>query len=150
MSGEREWLGVTDAAPGPGAVWSRSVCAGDTADVPLGIRVFGVGCRLAELIVGLRGDADRAASAPETQRHVDQLNRDFGNLRDILQGPDFSRAEALIDPVIDHLVESLATVGSARSDLARQCESLTADLYTLLHPPTTEPSGDADDSDVPF
>ena len=52
---------------------------GDTADVPLGIRVFGVGCHLAELIVGLRDGADRESTPPETQQRIDCLNRDFGN-----------------------------------------------------------------------
>src|SRR5689334_19582233 len=58
---ERQRLGVTDSAPfgeGSNAVWSRSFSIGDTADVPLGTRVFGFGCRLAELIVGLRAGCD--------------------------------------------------------------------------------------------
>ena len=44
---ERERLGVTDSMSreeGSNAIWSRSFSVGDTADVPLGIRVFGVGC----------------------------------------------------------------------------------------------------------
>jgi hypothetical protein len=112
---------------------------------PLGIRVFGVGCRLAELIVGLRAGTDRGTTPSAAQQHIDLLNRDFGNLRDLLQGSDFSRADALIDPVIDRFVESLAAVATGRPDLGRQCESLTTDLRKLL-----EPTGAADDYNVPF
>ena len=59
---ERERLGVADSPSreeGSGAIWSRSFNVAATGDVPLGIRVFGVGCHLAELIVGLRGETDR-------------------------------------------------------------------------------------------
>ncbi len=47
---ERERLGVTDSRPrddGSTAIWSRSVSVGDNAEVPLGIRMFGFGGRLA-------------------------------------------------------------------------------------------------------
>jgi hypothetical protein len=150
---ERKRLGVTDSTPGEdgsNAVWSRSFCVGDTADVPLGIRVFGLGCRLAELIVGLRADADRESTPPETQRHIEQLNRDFGNLRELLQGSDLSLAEALIDPVLDRFAETLATVATARPNLAPQCESLTHDLHKLPDPSRPEPSWDPHDGDLPF
>ncbi len=150
---ERKRLGVTDSTPredGSNAVWSRSFCVGATAGVPLGIRVFGLGCRLAELIVGLRADADRESIPPETQRHIDQLNRDFGNLRELVQGADLSLTEALIDPVLDRFAETLATVATARPDLAPQCESLTGDLHKLPDPPPPEPTWDTPDGDVPF
>ena len=150
---ERERLGVTDSTPREdesNAVWSRSYCVGDTADVPLGIRVFGVGCRLAELIVSLRAGSDRESTHPEAQRHIDQLNRDFGNLRELLQGSDPSLAEALIAPVLDRFAETLSTVTSARPDLAPQCESLESDLRSLVTPPPPEPAWDSDDGDIPF
>ena len=92
---ERERLGVTNAVPGNDGPWSRSFSVADTTDVPLGIRVFGVGCHLAELIVGLRAGADRESTPAEAQRTIDQLNRDFGNLRELLQSSDSSLAEAL-------------------------------------------------------
>ena len=150
---ERKRLGVTDSTSredGSRAIWSRSFHVEDTADVPLGIRVFGVGCHLAELIVGLRAGADRETTPPETQRHIDQLNRDFGNLRELLQSSDSSLAEALIDPVLDRFAETLDTVATARPDLASQCESLTNDLHKLLNPPPPEPTWDAGDSEIPF
>ena len=66
-------VGRTRAAGGDGhpvptktaetSVWSSSFSVGDTADVPLGIRLFGIGCHLAELIVGLRGGADGGPTA---------------------------------------------------------------------------------------
>lgn len=150
---ERKRLGVTDSTPredGSNAVWSRSFGVRDTADVPLGVRVFGLGCRLAELIVDLRAGADRESTPPETQRHIDQLNRDFGNLRELLQGADVSLAEALIDPVLDRFAETLAAIAAARPELAPQCESLASDLHKLPDPPPPEPSWDPPGDDLPF
>jgi hypothetical protein len=150
---ERKRLGVTDSMPGgdlSNAVWSRSFSVGDTADMPLGIRVFGLGCRLAELIVSLRAGADRESTPPETQQHIDQLNRDFGNLRELLQGSDLSLAAALIDPVLDRFAETLATIATDRPDVAPQCESLTSELRKFLDPPPPEPSSDPYYGDVPF
>src|SRR5207245_2570438 len=102
---ERERLGVGDSMSrdddGSPTVWSRSFSIEETADVPLGIRIFGVGCHLAELIVGLRDGNDRETTPHQTQGEIDQLNRDFGNLRELLQSPDSSLSEALIDPVVD-------------------------------------------------
>jgi hypothetical protein len=102
------------------------------------------------LIVGLRGDADRESTPPETQRSIDQLNRAFGNLRELLEGDDVSLAEALLDPVLDCFAETLATVATARPDLAPQCESLTHNLRTLADPSPPEPTWDPHDGDLPF
>ena len=89
---ERERLGVTDSR-GDGSVWSRSFSLGES-EIPLGIRLFGLGCHLAELIGGLR--ADGKSASPGMQRHIDQLNRDFGNLRGLLQDTDtFHNLETL-------------------------------------------------------
>ena len=122
----------------------------NTADVPLGIRVFGVGCHLAELIVGLRHGADRENTPPETQSYIDLVNRDFGNLREVLQSSDASLALALIDPVLDRFTETLATVGTDRPDLAPQCEALSKEIQKLLDPPPPEPKWDDGDLEVPF
>jgi hypothetical protein len=150
---ERKRLGVTESTPredGSNAVWSRSFSVGDAADVPLGIRVFGLGCRLAELIVGLRADAERESTPAETQRHIDQLNRDFGNLRELLQGPDLSLADALLEPVLGRFAETLAAVAAARPGLAPQCESLRRDLGALADPTSPEPTWDPQNGDFPF
>jgi len=150
---ERKRLGMPDRTPSEessSAGWSRSFSVGHTADLPLGVRVFGIGCQLAELIVGLRGGADREATAPEARRHIDQLNRDFGNLRELLQGSDSSLAEALVDPVLRRFAATLDTTAAARPELALQCESLTNNLRKLLDPAPTEPNWDCHDPEVPF
>jgi hypothetical protein len=150
---ERARLGVTDSTShddGSPSNWSRSFSVEDTADVPLGIRVFGLGCHLAELIVGLRAGADREATAPGAQRLIDRLNRDFGNLRELLQCPDSSLAGALIDPVIHRFAETLETVATDRPELALQCESLTNELRRLLNPPHAERYSEFGDSELPF
>lgn len=150
---ERKRLGVTDSSrreEGPNAVWSRSFAVGETADVPLGVRVFGIGCQLAELIVGLRGSFDRETTPPAAQQQIDQLNRDFGNLREILNNAESSLAGALIDPVLHRFAESLETIAAERPDVAAECESLTNDLQGFLNPPEPEEPWDADDSELPF
>jgi hypothetical protein len=68
---------------GSPSIWSRSFSVENAADLPLGIRVFGLGCHLAELIVDLRAGAEREATPQSAQRHIDQLNRNFGNLREL-------------------------------------------------------------------
>jgi hypothetical protein len=149
---ERRRLGVTDfmhREQGPGSIWSRSFSVGDIADLPLGVRVFSIGCRLAELIVGLRDGADRAATDPEAQWHINQLNRDFGNLRELLQSDDSSLAESLIDPVLDRFAESFETIAAAYPDLASRCKSLTSDLLKILESPP-EPTEPYIDPDVPY
>jgi hypothetical protein len=150
---EREHLGVTDRTPrdeGPGGIWSRSYYVDSISELPLGIRVFGIGCRLAELIVGLRAGADRESTSPEAQRHIDRLNRDFGNLRELLQSTDVSLAQALIDPVLVRFAETLDDVATARTELAVKCESITHELHNLLNPPSQRPAWDSDESDLPF
>ena len=150
---ERERLGVTDSRSrenGSPAVWRRSVNVEDAADAPLGIRIFGVGCHLAELIEGLRAGTARESTAEESQRRIDQLNRDFGNLREILQSSESSLTEALLDPVLDRFAETLATVAMVHPDLDPQCEYLTNELRTLLDPPPPGPTWTADGDDVPF
>ena len=144
---ERERLGVTDSR-GEGSVWSRSFSVGES-EIPLGIRLFGLGCRLAELIGGLRSDEKSASS--EMQRHIDQLNRDFGNLREVLQNTDASlAAAAFISPVVERFADDLNNVAKDRYDLAAQCESLADDLDRLLDQSADERSPCAGDEDVPF
>jgi hypothetical protein len=153
---ERERLGVTGGdsdEPGEKSVWSSSFSVGDAADVPLGIRLFGIGGHLAELIADLRGEAegrpvDDSQPGPEVQRFIDTLNRDFGNLREVLQNSEPSLAAALIDPVIEHFAESLSAVASARADLAAKCESLSASLARFLDADSAEPTWEPDDSDA--
>lgn len=135
---ERKRLGLPESSPmsnEDSSLWMTNCRVDDTPDVPLGLRLFGLGCRLAELITKLRGGARRADTPPETQQLIDRLNRDFGNLREILQQPAPELAAALFEPVIDCFVETLAHVASTRADLADLCESLGDRLTTLLDEP---------------
>ncbi|MFN0197690.1 MAG: hypothetical protein ACKVT0_13175 [Planctomycetaceae bacterium] len=148
---ERERLGVTDStSDGDSAIWSRSFCVGNTADVPLGFRVFGLGCRLAELIVALRADFEREMISTETQWQIDEINRDFGNLREILQGSNSSFTESLIDPVIDRFRSTLDAIVTKRPDLILQCDALCDDLAGLLNPQSPKSVWENGDSDIPF
>jgi hypothetical protein len=83
------------------------------------------------------------------QRHIDQLNRDFGNLREILQGDDLARAAALISPVLERFADDLSCTSKDRSDLAEKCESLTDELHRLLDQSGEDLVHDGDE-DVPF
>jgi hypothetical protein len=65
------------------------------------------------LISHLRGALIGTGNCPpEAQRHFDQLNPDFGDLREPLQCSDSSLAEALNDPILHRFVETL-DVGAA-------------------------------------
>jgi hypothetical protein len=149
---ERTRLGVTDSrlSEGANSVWSRSISVGDAQDVPVGIRVFGVGCRLAELIAELRAGASRETTTPETQGHIDRLNRAFGNLREILQGTDPTLSEALLGPVVQRFAETLDVVAGARPELEPRCLSLSDELERLLDPPPPQGKWQPGDLDVPF
>lgn len=150
---ERQRLGVTDSRfgePDEDSIWSSSFSVQDSADVPLGVRLFGIGGHLAELIVDIRGEADGPSAAPVVQRLIDQLNRDFGNLRELLQTSEPSLAVALINPVRDRFTESLADVASARPDLSAKCESLTNGLARFLDPHASESTWESGDSETPF
>jgi len=153
---ERRRLGVADhgsGQPGEKSVWSSSFSLSDAADLPLGVRLFAIGGHLAELIVDLRGDVAGAAAPPEAQRWIDQLNRDFGNLHEVLQTSEPSLAEALISPLINRFTESLFAVASARPDLTEKCDSMTNSLVQFLEPDSSdspESTRDSGDPDLPF
>jgi hypothetical protein len=150
---ERQRLNLTDprcGAPGEDSVWSSSFVIADAPDVLLGIRLFGIGCHLAELIADIRSKADDPSAAPQGQRLIDQLNRDFGNLREILQTSEPSVADALINPVLDRFAESLAAVALARPYLSAKCDSLTSSLSKFLDPNPSESTWESGDLDFPF
>lgn len=150
---ERQRLGVTESGfdgPEEKSVWSSSFSVGENADVPLGVRLFGIGGHLAELMVDLRGDADQRSAVPDAQRFIDQLNRDFGNLRDVLQSSEAALAEALIEPVMDRFAETLADVAAAAPSLSAKCESLTNIVNRLLEPRPPESAEDGEESSFPF
>jgi hypothetical protein len=150
---ERKRLGVTGTGfgePGENAVWSSSYSAGDGEGVPLSVRLFTIGVRLAELITDIRGELAAAPGGPDAQQWIGQLNRDFGNMREVLQNSDPTLADALYRPVIDRFTDSLAGVASSRTDLAAKCESLTNSLSRFLDPQWSESAWDVGDSESPF
>ena len=148
---ERRKLGLPEyGGSKENSVWSSSFSVGDAADVPLGIRLFGIGGHLAELITDIRSESGGACEPPHAQQLIDQLNRDFGNVREVLQTSEAEFAEALIDPVITHFTESLATVAATRPDLSAKCEALTESLARFLEPQPPEEPWDDDDSEFPF
>jgi hypothetical protein len=159
------------------SIWKTSFSVGDTENVPLGVRVFGIGCHLAEILADLLSGARRPPNSndatrpgkrqaaesdvipPDSQHFIDDLDRDFGNLRELLYRSEPSLAAALIDPAIDRFAETLTTIGRERPKLAEKCESLAHSLSNLLASPTDEPElysdddsdlfgDDADDPDV--
>ena len=134
--------------------WSRSFSLSDDSHVPLGIRIFGIGCSLAEVICDVRNGADRDAVPPERQQVIDRLNRHFGNLRDVLPSPDLAEASALLSPVIDRFRETLDEVAELPGNkrLSYHCESLAGELDRLLRPNVSRQGGTEPDSwdDLPF
>jgi hypothetical protein len=142
---ERKRLGLAVSGFGSenkDAVWSSSFSIGDTANVPLGVRLFGIGGHLAELIVDLNSKSGEL----EVQQFIVRLNRDFGNLRELLQNSEPS----LVEPTLVHFTETLADIVSASPDLSAKCESLTNSLNQFLDRRLLESGGDLSDLDYPF
>lgn len=140
---ERESLGVTYGADGNRTgIWQTSYVS-DDKNVPLGIRLFGYGGHLAELMVDLR-----TASDCDVQPRIDQLNREFGNLREVLSSSDLDQASALLQPVMDRLTNTLAELAGDYPSLSEKCDSLSGKLEGMLDPETKY---DIDEgSDLPF
>ena len=158
---ERRRLGVDDPADGrhpAGSVWSRSFSLADSPDVPLGIRLFGIGSHTAELIADLREPPRKNASPtgherPDTvdpQPRIDQLNRDFGNFREVLTGAEAALAESLLEPVLARFTETLDAVAADRPDLVPKCGALAAMLEYFLEPPRPYQPNSFPDDGLPF
>ncbi len=151
---ERQLMGVDYGAEREeNSPWTRSFSVTDDSSIPLGIRIFGIGSRLADVICEVRDGAKRDAVPPERQLLIDQLNRHFGNVRDVLHSPDLAEASALLNPVIDRFRETLDQAaeqpGSQR--LASQCAALTEELNRLLRPRLSRPRTEPDSwDDLPF
>ena len=126
------------------SVWKTSFVADEGPDVPVGVRLFGIGSRLAELVVELQRRVEDHAL-------IDQLNRDFGNLREVVSTPDVSNGAALVEPVLERFCETLFGVAEARAELEDRCEDLQRSLRVFLEPPNDSP-GEFQDygNDVPF
>jgi hypothetical protein len=144
--GERERLEVKYPGGGygdPDSVWKRSFVA-DSENEPLPLRLFGIGTFLSELIVDLKGP-------PEDRPLIDQLSRDFGNLREVAQSGDLSLAEALFEPVLDRFCETLNSVAASHSELEPKCADLQQRLRRFCEPPRErDESSPRFDDDIPF
>jgi hypothetical protein len=111
--------------------------------MPLELRLFGIGSHLAELIVDLK-------QPTENRPLIDQLSRDFGNLRDIAHSDDVAHASALAEPVIDRFCDTLAEVSAARDDLRPKCDNLTERLRRFFEPPRERDGVELSDDDIPY
>jgi hypothetical protein len=135
---EREQLGL-DESDSP---WRHSYAAPDSDELPLGVRLFGIGSLLAELIVDLK-------SAAEERPLIERLQSDFGNLREVV-GASEPLTDALLEPVLGRFGETLADVASVRADLGEKCSDLERRLRRFLErSPVTDPPESFDD-DLPF
>ncbi|MFM9964041.1 MAG: hypothetical protein ACKV2Q_22795 [Planctomycetaceae bacterium] len=193
---ERKRLGLPNSTPAAdsnanespetGSVWSSSFSR-DGANVPLGIRLFGLGGHLAELIADLRCGATlrvanegvdqnsghtakhnsrRGASCHEAGDHpslIDALNRDFGNLREVLgQTANQEFQEGLLEPVLSKFSETLTRVAESHPPLQAKCDDLISQLTRFLVPECDTDDGlfggtpwmyhedDPDSGDLPF
>jgi hypothetical protein len=147
---EKKRLGV-DKSPGggyssPDYIWERSFVSNDAPDFPA-MRLFAIGSSLAELVVDLK-------EPTENRPLIDQLSRDFGNLREVSGSAE--TAGALAEPVINRFCETLDAVAAARTDLQEKCTDLQERLKRFLEPPReVDPEDDSDtyldgSDDVPF
>lgn len=123
---EYERLGLHEESP---SFWSSSFIEGDISEVPPSARMYALGCRLAEIITDLRGTADHESTPRDVQQLIDQLNRDFGNLREVIKTSETSYLGVLISRFAD----TLAEVTGLRADLSEKCSSLSNDLATFLY-----------------
>ena len=128
---------VTDSAPREDGPWPSGGAAFPSATPPTcrweSACLVRLSTRRADRWPACRSRPGNAP--PEAQRHIDQLNRDFGNLRDILQSSDASLAGALIDPVLHRFAETLDTAATALPTLRCNASPITDELHKLLNPP---------------
>jgi hypothetical protein len=146
-------VGESWQKPAEGSVWNRSLEV-DDAKLPVGLRIFGIGCNLAELIVDIRDGIPRQQVGPESQALIDRLNRGFGNLRELLEASDVRLSGALIEPVIQAFQASLDATGQERPKLQEKCDALARRVAKILAAPesdTTKYDGRYESGDdIPF
>lgn len=58
--------------PAEDSIWKRSVQIDDFENFPLGLRIFSIGCDLADLIVDIRDGVPREQVGPESQAHIER------------------------------------------------------------------------------
>lgn len=131
---DEKW--AAEEANKPPSVWQRSFVAENPIGGPPSLAVFAIGAHLSELTQDLK-DAGAAQDA------IDALNRAFGNLGDAVKDP----SAALVEPVIERLIETLAAVAEAHPALAEKCTDLERQLGTFTRRLTAEPW---EDGELPF
>jgi hypothetical protein len=132
--------------------WKRSFVAEETDGGPfVTLRLFAIGSRLAELTCDLKQPSDGIS---ENRPLIDQLHRDFGNLREVCRSADEATVSALIQPVLDRFCDSLSEVAAARADLGEECADLQSQLQHFLDPPKKRTLGgdylSGNYDDIPF
>lgn len=128
------------AAGAAGSVWQASYVNPDVVIDSPAMALFGLGAHLAELTQNLK-DAGK-------QQFVDDLNRDFGNLRDAVQHPSF----ALVDPVVEKMCDTLVAASDAQPPLTAKCDDLERQLKDFARRLGGAPLEDEelDDEEIPF
>ena len=128
----RKELGVDYGDEAKDPLWSSSYTTLDGSEndtaIPIGIRVFGIGGNLAELIGDLH-----LAEAP--QATIDELNRHFGNLRQVLGQTTEAGDASLIEPVVERFIEAINSLTSTGPRFERKTADLIRNLSQLTTPP---------------
>jgi hypothetical protein len=94
-------------------LWASSYVNPDFMNRSPAAAVRGVAFNLAELVQ----DSKDAGASRDV---IDDLNRRFGNLRDVVSGADL----ALAGPAAERLCESLASLAAGHPPLAQKCADL--------------------------
>ncbi len=110
--------------------WIRSFSNPAAGEAGPRVRLFGIGCHVAELTTDLK-------TPPGTEAFAESLGRCCGNLRAALDDPSSS----LVEPVIDRFCEELVAAADSRPELAAKC----ADLERQLRGFAMMASGDTGD-----
>ena len=136
-------------------IWASRFSVAEDITVPRSIRLIEIAGHLGELISDLRGESNSINK--HDQHEIDQLNREFGNLREVLQTDHSAAVEALAGPVIDRFTETLAEVSERHPQLVAKCESVASLVKDLLRHDapqdnggTSDQGGDDDEPDLPF
>ena len=121
-----------EPAGGP-SIWTRSIVNTELGDAGPWVTLFGIGCRVAELMTDLK-------TPPGAEAFAESFSRSFGNLRAAMRDPSSS----LLKPVVDRFCQELDAAAEARPDLTMKC----SDLERQLRGFATMASGG--DEDLPF
>jgi hypothetical protein len=131
---EQERLGVKSPTAGwldPDCAWDATFAEGGASDSYQFMRLFSIGSQLCRITAALKySTAERAL--------IDRLGRDYGNLREVVQGQDGLAAESLIQPVLERFYESLDAVVAACPDLQAQCAAFQERLGRFVDLPNID------------